>query len=346
MKEQPSCSASSLLPRSASSFCVNGPIAITLDANSKSGPTPSVLITVTGHPSALPSPSRLVKHWPTEPVPTSMCPSRSPFAGGVRSIPMDSAEIEKLAAVEERHWWYRERRAVLERLLGTIDSPGRALDIGAACGGNTRVLQKYGWQATALDFSSTGPMICRQRGVPAIRADATRLPHRSGSMDLVIAYDILEHIGDDGAVAREVHRVLKPGGRFLVAVPADPTLWSVHDEAVGHCRRYTASALRSILSESQFEVARLWNWNVLIRPVLKAHRDRISGSDLDHPPALLNALMTQVIRLERHLPLSKLPGISLFVEARSVAHQLPSKIIRSDSIAATSPAPSRSRTAA
>jgi SAM-dependent methyltransferase len=231
---------------------------------------------------------------------------------------MEASEIEKLAAVEDGHWWYKERRAVLDTLLTRLASPGTALDIGAACGGNTRVLQKHGWQATALDFSATGPQICRQRGVPAIRGDATRLPFASTSLDLVVAYDVLEHIDNDVAVVKEVHRVLKPGGHFLVAVPADPDLWSAHDRAVGHCRRYTPESLDSVISGNHFEIRRMWNWNVLIRPVLKAHRNRIAGSDLDDPPALLNAIMTGIIRLERHLPLSRLPGISLFLEAQSV----------------------------
>jgi SAM-dependent methyltransferase len=251
---------------------------------------------------------------------------------------MDTFEIEKLAAVEERHWWYRERRAVLDTLLSRLELPGAALDIGAACGGNTRVLQKHGWQATALDFSANGPEICNQRGVPAIRADATRLPCATASFDLVVAYDVLEHIDDDLAVIHEVHRVLKPGGRFLVAVPADPALWSAHDEAVGHFRRYTPTGLGSIMTDNHFDIARVWNWNVLIRPLLKMHRNRISGSDLDDPQTLINVMMTRIIRLERHLPLSRLPGISLFLEARSVAKLslVQSETVLSPGIALTS----------
>ncbi len=63
------------------------------------------------------------------------------------------------------------------------------------------------------------------------------LPMRSGSIDLVVAFDVLEHILDDAAALREVERVLRPGGCLLVTVPADMDLWSAHDEAVGHVRR-------------------------------------------------------------------------------------------------------------
>jgi len=231
---------------------------------------------------------------------------------------MQPDEIEKLAALEDDHWWYQERRAVLAKLLKQFGTPGRALDIGAACGGNTRVLNENGWNATALDYSSTGPQICRERGVTAVQGDATRLPFAQGSLDLVVAYDVLEHIDEDTKVVQEIHRVLRPGGHFLAAVPADPALWSAHDDAVLHRRRYTSDSLTSVVSGNRFEISRMWNWNVLMRPVLKTRRNRISGSDLDDVPAALNTLLTGIIRLERYLPVSKFRGVSLFLQAQAL----------------------------
>jgi SAM-dependent methyltransferase len=231
---------------------------------------------------------------------------------------MQTAEIEKLASLEENHWWYQERRVVLNGLLKQLGTPGRALDIGAACGGNTRVLNQNGWQATALDYSAAGPEICRRRGVTAVRADATRLPFSPGSLDLVVAYDVLEHIDEDVLVVQEVHRVLRPGGHFLVAVPADPALWSAHDRAVDHRRRYTPAALNHVIATNQFEITKMWNWNVLMKPALKVRRNRMDCSDLNLVPPTLNAMLARIIRLERYLPLSKLPGVSLFLQAQAL----------------------------
>src|SRR5664280_2271729 len=173
---------------------------------------------------------------------------------------MHADEIAKLAALEDNHWWYQERRAVLDNQLKQFTTPGTALDIGACCGGNTRVLSDNGWRAMALDYSRTGPEICRTRGVTAVQGDATRLPFQTASLDLVVAYDILEHIEEDGAAVREAHRVLRPGGHFLVAVPADPALWSAHDVAVLHCRRYTAAGLSELIGGNGFAISKLWNW--------------------------------------------------------------------------------------
>ena len=145
---------------------------------------------------------------------------------------MEAAELRTLAEVEDRHWWYKERRSLLARELRRLGTPGLALDIGAAGGGNTRVLRAHGWRPMALEYAPTAAQIARERGIDVVRADARELPLRTGSLDLVTAFDVLEHIEEDYLVAAEITRVLRPGGTALIAVPADMALWSAHDEAV------------------------------------------------------------------------------------------------------------------
>ncbi len=134
---------------------------------------------------------------------------------------MEATEVRKLTALEDRHWWYRERRRLLARSVADL-TPGTALDVGAAGGGNTRVLQKLGWQVSALEFGADGAEVCAERSIPVVRGDATKLPIAPGSLDLVVAFDVLEHLEDDKAAAAGVFEALKPGGTFLVAVPAIP----------------------------------------------------------------------------------------------------------------------------
>ena len=155
---------------------------------------------------------------------------------------MEGTEVRKLAALEARHWWYQERRHLLADAIRGLE-PGLAIDIGAAGGGNTMVLRQAGWRATALEYSADGAEVAHERGLPVLRSDATNLPLADDSQDLVVAFDILEHLEDDDAAVREVRRVLRPTGTYLVAVPADPRLWSAHDEAVQHVRRYTRAEL-------------------------------------------------------------------------------------------------------
>jgi SAM-dependent methyltransferase len=228
---------------------------------------------------------------------------------------VDVAEIEKLARLEQRHWWYAERRSVLRRILRDRTSGGWAVDIGAAAGGNTRVLASLGWRPLALEYSESGAALAQARGLQVSRADAHRLPLRDGALGLVTALDVLEHLEDDDRAAQELRRVLRPDGLLVVAVPADPALWSSHDDAVGHLRRYTEESLRTLLTGAGFTIERLWSWNVLLRPVAVVRRRKSSGSDLDEVPAALNAGLRAVVALERFLPVGSRRGVSLFAVA-------------------------------
>ena len=218
--------------------------------------------------------------------------------------------------LEESHWWYKERRALLDRELRRLAHPGLALDIGAAGGGNTRVLRARGWQAVAADYSEAAVEVARKRGLSTFRADARALPVRSGSCDLVTAFDVLEHVEEDHLVAAEIARALKPGGTALIAVPCDMALWSAHDEAVGHVRRYTKAGLRAVVEAAGLDVDSVWSWNVLLRPAVALRRRRSTGSDLDTVQPLTNRLLTSIVCAERYLPVKSLPGVTLMLRAR------------------------------
>lgn len=228
---------------------------------------------------------------------------------------MDPTEIATLVRLEQRHWWYRERRAVLARVVADLP-PGSALDVGAAGGGNTQVLTGLGWSAVALEYSRDGALVAEQRGLPTLRADACHLPFADESLDLVTALDVLEHLEDDAAAAAEIRRVLRPGGRLVVTVPVDPRLWSAHDEAVGHVRRYTRSSLLALLVRAGLEVESARSWMVLLRPAVALARRRSTGSDLDEPSRVVNAVLGGIVRLERHLPVGRMPGVSVVLRAR------------------------------
>src|ERR1700722_4281225 len=229
---------------------------------------------------------------------------------------MEAAELRTLVEVEDRHWWYAERRSLLARELRRLPAPGRALDIGAAGGGNTRVLLSHGWRPVALGFAQSAAQLARERGIDVIRADARELPVSTGSMDLVTAFDILEHIEEDYLAAAEITRVLRPGGTALIAVPADMRLWSAHDPAVGHVRRYTRGTLADVVVKGGLVIEEMWSWNVLLRPVVRLRRKSASGSDLGKVNPLVNTGLKAIVTAERYLPVKSLPGVSLFLRAR------------------------------
>ncbi|MFC6884342.1 MULTISPECIES: class I SAM-dependent methyltransferase [Actinomadura] len=228
---------------------------------------------------------------------------------------MDTIEIQRIAEVEDESWWYRERRAAVARELRRIGTPGRAVDIGAAGGGNTRVLAAHGWDAVAVDGSPAAVRLARARGVEAYEGDAAYLPLPSGHFDFAMALDVLEHVEDDRAAAAEMARVLRPGGTALVSVACDLSLWSAHDVVLGRVRRYSRRALAEVIEGAGLLVDRMWSWNVLLRPFVRWRRHRAAGWGLERFHPAVNAGLRAVATLERHLPVKQLPGVTLFARA-------------------------------
>jgi len=229
---------------------------------------------------------------------------------------VDAAEVSKLTALEDRHWWYRERRWLLARELERLGHPGVAVDIGAAGGGNTQVLRAHGWAELVVEYGEEGALTAARRGLRTVRADGTALPVKDAAVDLVVAFDVLEHIDDDHAAAAEIARIVRPGGTLLVAVPCDMALWSAHDEAVGHVRRYDRGGLRNLVAGAGLEVEDLRSWNVLLRPVVRVRRRGSTESDLSELNPIVNAGLSTAIRFERYLPVGGRKGVSLLLRAR------------------------------
>ncbi|WP_167006205.1 class I SAM-dependent methyltransferase [Mumia sp. ZJ430] len=227
---------------------------------------------------------------------------------------MKQSEIAKLASIEDKHWWFRERRALIASFIADVP-PGRALDIGAAAGGNTRTLEAAGWKSTALEYDESAVELARARGLDVVQGDARDLPFDEDEFDAVVAYDVLEHIVEDDAVVSEIARVVRPGGKVYIAVPADPKLWSAHDDAVGHVRRYTRDSLVALFERPEFTLDLVKSWNVLLRPAIRLARRDSEGSDIEPMAAPINAALSGIIKLERHLPVGRRKGVSLLLNA-------------------------------
>lgn len=172
---------------------------------------------------------------------------------------------------EQDNWWFVSRRrillALLRRTLPRRESL-RILDAGCGTGINLEYLSEFG-DVTGVDFADEAIDFCRRRGNASVRqADLTSLTGwADGEWDLVTALDVVEHIDDDHAAVRELVRVTKPGGHFLVTVPAFPALWSDHDEVNHHKRRYRAPELRALVEASGCEIVRFTYMNSLLFPV-------------------------------------------------------------------------------
>jgi len=246
---------------------------------------------------------------------------------------MQQSAYDEMRALEDRHWWFRGKRMVLAPLIRRAlrgAPPGPIVDVGCGTGGNLVHLAELhsGREAIGVDPDPRALQHCAGRALPhLVRGHGDRLPLADASAACVTAFDILEHIDDDHAAMREVARVLRPGGVLVASVPAYPWLWSQHDEALGHVRRYRSGELEQRLSQNGFAIERARGFNFLLLPAValvrvlgrrKAKADRGPSTDFFDMPAPINSLLTGLFAIERAL-LSVLPirfGVSLAVIAR------------------------------
>ncbi len=247
---------------------------------------------------------------------------------------MERTEYEVMAAVESRHWWYGGMRAIAAALLDEV-YPGRRdlriLDAGCGTGGNVVFLQRYGC-VTAVDLAPEAALFGAERLHGRLaRATVLALPFADACFDLVTSFEVLYHRGvpDESVALRETWRVLRPGGRVLLRLPAFEWLRGRHDSAVHGRRRYTAHEVCELLQQQGFEAERISYVNTLLLPLPLTQRfiERLlpdvhrNGSDLQLPPAILNEALRWPLAAEaawiargRTFPV----GLSVICRARKV----------------------------
>jgi SAM-dependent methyltransferase len=148
------------------------------------------------------------------------------------------------------YWWYRARadllQVVMEPHLGEV---GTLLDVGSADGPSVGWLRERGHRI-ALDLDP--------RGLEAgdVCGSVTELPFASDTFDVVSAFDVIEHCADESAALSQIARVLVPGGRLLMSVPAYEWAWTNHDVLNHHQRRYTRRRAVAAVEAAGFEVLR------------------------------------------------------------------------------------------
>ena len=239
---------------------------------------------------------------------------------------MERVVYDRMAELDELHWWYRARREVLAALIRrSINLPpnARLLEVGCGTGHNLPMLQRFG-HVDAIEVDPSARAIAERRLGQSI-SDA-RLPELTGiprgHYDLIGAFDVIEHIGDDAAAVAALADCLKPGGKLVMAVPAHQWMWSAHDELNHHKRRYSKRALQRLIQASPLRLQSIGYFNSLLFPVAVAARfagklTGRGGGDDALPPKPLNWAFEKVFGAERYLAgrLPMPPGLSLFAVA-------------------------------
>lgn len=223
---------------------------------------------------------------------------------------MEKEMYEIFYRVEKSHWWFHARCRIILSFLARIYNPsnGVVLDVGCGTGAVLEELSNR-YNAWGLDISPDAVRFCKQRGITKVfEGEIATFQQGEDEIQLITLLDVIEHLDDDQAMLAACHEKLKPGGYIIITVPAYRFLWSAHDIANRHKRRYVKSMLASAVIEAGFSIAKISYYNTFLFPLMalsrlseRAFGSKTSAERLRVPLAPLNSLLKFIFAFERHL---------------------------------------------
>ena len=214
-----------------------------------------------------------------------------------------------LAGQTDTNFWFRAKYRLIRLLMdkntvGRIsEEPLRILSIGTGTGDDLKILSQYGDNYVTDILDEALAVVPDEFCYEKRKADACDLPYEDGFFDVVVSFDVFEHIENDTKAVSEVHRVLKKGGKLVFSVPAGPGLFSSHDVALEHFRRYDKRMVKELMHP--FPVVRLFAWNTLLYPLIALSRIKNKNKEpkVDHPrfPGFIDQLFYGLILIDNFL---------------------------------------------
>lgn len=220
---------------------------------------------------------------------------------------MEKSEYARMEAVEANHWWFKAKRQYVAQALawfGPATAGAKVLDVGCGTGAVMEQMKSLGYEAYGVDMSADALHYCEAKELAVTLGTAENIAYPDANFDVVLALDVLEHVPDHAAAMREIARVLKPGGIFVSTVPAHPWLFSYHDVALHHVRRYRRAEFKKILETALTVEWVSWIHAVILVPAtlrrLLVKKAGASGeSDVQPAGTAITAVFTALYALER-----------------------------------------------
>ena len=205
------------------------------------------------------------------------------------------------AGVDGQHFWFKGKNKLINYLLSQAckSKDAKILNVGVGTGEDLGTIKKFG-SVYVLDIDQQAlDMISEYLVVEKKMADVCAIPYPDNSFDLVVAFDVMEHVQNDQKMADEIYRILKPGGTFVFTVPAFNFLYSGHDQVLHHFRRYNKKMIRPVMEK--FTKISLGYWFFFLFLPAAANRlmnKKSTSLSMFRLPDWINAFFYQVLNLE------------------------------------------------
>jgi SAM-dependent methyltransferase len=221
---------------------------------------------------------------------------------------LKDSEIQKLADYEEENWWFVGRRKIVSNFIMKyfkINPNLKILDAGSGTGKTTNYFKQIG-DVHGIERSSTGVIHCNKLGLKIVQGHLNYLPFAANTFDIITLLDVLEHIENDLEMLKKLKPLLKPNGKLIITVPAYQLLWTEHDIALSHFRRYTAKTLESVLKKADFQISRTSYFITALLPLifsykilLKFKKSKNNPQSHSHQfPEIINTMLQKIILFE------------------------------------------------
>jgi len=220
---------------------------------------------------------------------------------------MEPGIYEAMLRDQQHHWWFVARRKILSSVLSSLPlkAGARICEAGCGVGGNLAMLANFG-NVHAFEINPSAMEKCRMMSDADIREgslpDHVPFPE-DRKFDLVVAFDVLEHIEDDRNSFAALVEMLDKDAYLFITVPAYAWMMSAHDRAHHHFRRYSRKSLKALADHKDVEIVRIGYFNTLLFPAIAAMRligkgSRKSHSDADMPGRITNGILKRIFSLE------------------------------------------------
>jgi SAM-dependent methyltransferase len=225
------------------------------------------------------------------------CGHRPPSAGNVLLLAPQAAysggafppaSFARLAALEERNYWFRSRNRLIVWALRRYFPQLRSyLEVGCGTGCVLSAVEAAFPAISALGseihLAGLERAAERIRRARLVQMDAASMPFRD-EFDVIGCFDVLEHIRDDAAVLAQCFLAVRRGGGLLLTVPQHPSLWSAADDYAGHVRRYRRSEILARVAAAGFRPLLATSFVSLLFPLMWASRRRQRAIDATYDP--------------------------------------------------------------